>query len=125
MQSPRPSVDNTGKEMNFRVHAAPGYKPPSDAADTAADHTVLLKLKQGDEYKLVLNMQKYAPENITVKLNDDANILTITAVAKGGPGSITDDFKQTHKVPAGIDLDQMTSTFSSDGILVIKAPRKK
>ena len=41
-----------------------------------------------------------------------------------GDGS-TDDFKQVHVVPEGIDLDQMTSSFSSDGVLVIKAPKKK
>merc|ERR1712223_538150 len=121
VQSPRPSVvaGNVAGEMKHRVQAAADYK----AADSKeADHTVLLKLKEGDEYKLVLNMQSYSPENITVKLNDDASVLTVSAAA--GPGS-TDDFKQTHKVPPGIDLDQMTSSFSSDGILVIKAPRKK
>merc|ERR1712150_205514 len=108
--SPRPSVvaGNVAGEMKHRVQAAADYK----AADS----------KEGDEYKLVLNMQNYSPENITVKLNDDASVLTVSAAA--GAGS-TDDFKQTHKVPAGIDLDQMTSSFSSDGILVIKAPRKK
>merc|ERR1712066_619440 len=119
--SPRPSVvtGNLASEMKHRVQAAADYK----AADSKeADHTVLLKLKEGDEYKLVLNMQSYAPENITVKLTDDASVLTVSAAA--GSGS-TDDFKQTHKVPPGIDLDQMTSSFSSDGILVIKAPRKK
>jgi len=119
--SPRPSVvaGNVAGEMKHRVQAAADYK----AADSKeADHTVLLKLKEGDEYKLVLNMQSYSPENITVKLNDDASVLTVAATA--APGS-TDDFKQTHKVPEGIDLDQMTSSFSSDGILVIKAPRKK
>jgi hypothetical protein len=30
-----------------------------------------------------------------------------------------------HNVPDGIDLDQLTSSFSADGVLVIKAPRKK
>jgi heat shock protein beta-1 len=119
--SPRPSVvaGNVAGEMKHRVQAAADYKA-SESQD--ADHTVLLKLKEGDEYKLVLNMQSYSPENITVKLNDDASVLTVSATA--GAGS-TDDFKQTHKVPPGIDLDQMTSSFSSDGILVIKAPRKK
>merc|ERR1719334_3142392 len=29
------------------------------------------------------------------------------------PSASVDAFKQTHKVPAGIDLDQMTSSFSS------------
>merc|ERR1712038_184624 len=119
--SPRPSVvaGNVAGEMKHRVQAAADYK----AADSKeADHTVLLKLKEGDEYKLVLNMQSYSPENITVKLNDDASLLTVMATAGAGA---TDDFKQSHKVPPGIDLDQMTSSFSSDGILVIKAPKKK
>jgi len=115
--SPRPSVDNTGSGYKFTVQPTPDFKPK---AQQEADCSVLLKLKKGDEYKLVLNMQQYSPENITVKLN--GNELTVLATA--GDGS-TDDFKQTHVVPEGIDLDQMTSSFSSDGVLVIKAPRKK
>merc|ERR1719357_2463998 len=123
--SPRPSVASppTAAEMSHLVQAAADYKAKkAKSEEQEADHTVLLKLKQGDEYKLVLNMQQYSPENITVKLNDDASLLTVLATA---PSGSVDDFKQTHKVPAGIDLDQMTSSFSSDGILVIKAPRKK
>merc|ERR1712152_40880 len=113
--SPRPSVDNTASGMKFTVQPTPDFKPQQEA-----DCSVLLKLKKGDEYKLVLNMQQYSPENITVKLNGNE----LTVLATGGDGS-TDDFKQTHAVPEGIDLDQMTSSFSSDGVLVIKAPRKK
>merc|ERR1719245_2115292 len=80
--SPRPSTASppTASEMSHLVQAAADYK--AKKADTAeADHTVLLKLKQGDEYKLVLNMQSYSPENITVKLNDDASLLTVMATA--------------------------------------------
>jgi len=122
--SPRPSVDNTAAgTADFIRHLV---KPTADfkaqAAANQADHTVLLKLRQGDEYKLVLNMQQYSPENITVKLN--GNDLTVTA-SLGGSTSNTDDFKQVHNVPEGIDLDQLTSSFSADGVLVIKAPRKK
>ena len=54
--SPRPSVvaGNVAGEMKHRVQAAADYKA---AESQDADHTVLLKLKEGDEYKLVLNMQ--------------------------------------------------------------------
>merc|ERR1711963_137864 len=114
--SPRPSVDNTALGMKFTVQPTPDFKPQPQQE---ADCSVLLKLKKGDEYKLVLNMQNYNPENITVKLN--GNELTVLATA--GEGS-TDDFKQTHVVPDGIDLDQMSSSFSADGVLVVKAPRK-
>merc|ERR1719150_2065041 len=112
--SPRPSVDNTSSGLKFTVQPTPDFKPQQEA-----DVSVLLKLKKGDEYKLVLNMQSYSPENITVKLN--GNELTILATAAEGS---TDDFKQTHIVPEGIDMDQMSSSFSADGVLVVKAPRK-
>merc|ERR1711997_120904 len=113
--SPRPSVDNTASGMKFTVQPTPDFKPKEEA-----DCSVLLKLKKGDEYKLVLNMQAYSPEKITVKLNGQE----LTILATGADGS-TDDFKQTHIVPEGIDLDQMSSSFSADGVLVVKAPKKK
>ena len=46
-------------------------------------------MREGDEYKLLLNMQNYRPENITVKLSDDRE-LTITALA----GDKSEDFCQ-------------------------------
>ena len=67
-------------------------------------------------YKLVLNMQQYSPDDITIKLNDR----DLTILAHDGT---TEDFMQRHTVPEGIDLEQLTSSFSADGILVIKAPR--
>ena len=45
-------------------------------------------------------------------------------MAAGADGT-TNDFKQAHIVPDGIDLDQMSSSFSADGVLVVKAPKKK
>merc|ERR1719228_1320684 len=113
--SPRPSVDNTASGMKFTVQPTPDFKPQQEA-----DCSVLLKLKKGDEYKLVLNMQAYSPDKITVKLNGQE----LTILATGADGS-TDDFKQTHIVPEGIDLDQMSSSFSADGVLVVKAPKKQ
>merc|ERR1711956_169904 len=113
--SPRPSVDNTASGMKFKVQPTPDFKPQEEA-----DCSVLLKLKKGDEYKLVLNMQAYSPDKITVKLNGQE----LSILAAGADGT-TDDFKQTHIVPEGIDLDQMSSSFSADGVLVVKAPKKK
>ena len=53
--SPRPSVDNTASGnadfIRHTVRPTADFKPQASA--TQADHTVLLKLRQGDEYKLV------------------------------------------------------------------------
>ena len=48
----------------------------------------------------------------------------LSILAAGADGK-TNDFKQTHIVPDGIDLDQMSSSFSADGLFVVKAPKKK
>ena len=88
--------------------------PPSTSQ--TAEATVLLKVKEGDEYKLALNMQQYSPEDITIKLNGQE--LTIEAASHG------EKFSQKHIIPDNINLDAMSSSFSSDGVLVVKAPKK-
>ena len=126
--SPPPTAK---KSDNFsEVTATHTVKPTSDYSrmkqnvksgeffNDEADCTVLLKLKEGDEYKLVLNMQQYSPDNITVKLNDRE----LTILANDGR---TEDFLQKHIIPEGIDLDKLSSSFSADGILVVKAPKLK
>jgi len=109
--SPPPPMEG---EMNHKVEQTEDYIPPTNTQ--TAEATVLLKVREGNEYKLALNMQQYTPEDITIKLN--GNELAIEA-SNGG-----ETFKQKHVVPEYIDLDQMSSSFSSDGVLVIKAPKK-
>merc|ERR1712172_343855 len=101
-------------EMNHKVSKTQDYVPPS--ASKVAEATVLLKVKEGDVYKLALNMQQYSPEDITIKLNGQE--LTVEANAHG------EKFKQSHVIPDNINLDEMSSSFSSDGVLVVKAPKK-
>merc|ERR1719384_2800827 len=101
-------------EMNHKVQKTEDYVPPSNSQ--TAEATVLLKVKEGDEYKLALNMRQYSPEDITIKLNGQE--LTIEATNGG------EQFKQSHVIPDNINLDEMSSSFSSDGVLVVKAPKK-
>lgn len=101
-------------EMNHKVQKTEDYVAP---ATQTAEATVLLKVKEGEEYKLALNMQQYSPEDITIKLNGQE--LTIEASGHG------EQFKQKHVIPDNINLDEMSSSFSSDGVLVVKAPKKK
>merc|ERR1711962_384497 len=101
------------EEMNHKVEHTEDYVPPTTQT---AEATVLLKVKEGNEYKLALNRQQFTPEDITIKLN--GNELSIEA-SNGG-----ESFRQKHMIPDNIDLDAMSSSFSSDGVLVIKAPKK-
>merc|ERR1719312_228110 len=67
-----PPMSPPPPEMNHKVQKTEDYVPPTTQT---AEATVLLKVKEGDEYKLALNMQQYSPEDITIKLN--GNELTI------------------------------------------------
>merc|ERR1719266_2788587 len=104
--SPPPGA-GPAPELSHRVTKTEDYTP---AATQSAEATVLLKVKEGDEYKLALNMQQYSPEDITIKLNGQE--LTIEAKGHG------EQFKQSHVIPDNINLDAMSSSFSSDGVLV-------
>merc|ERR1719510_2033979 len=115
MSPPPPPIPSSapGKEMNHQVKNAGDYK----TQDTeTAETTVLLKVKEGEEYKLVLNMQQFTPEDITIKLNGQELVIE---AANGG-----EQFHQKHVIPDTVNLDQMSSSFSSDGVLVVKAPCK-
>merc|ERR1712127_607400 len=102
-------------ELHHKVAGSEDYKAPASPGQTA-DATVLLKTKDGEQYKLALNMQQYSPDDITIKLSGQE--LTVEAKAHG------ETFKQKHVIPDDINLDAMASSFSSDGVLVIKAPKK-
>jgi len=112
-ETPYTVTSPTGSRTHT-VQATQDYKAPHN---NDADTSVLLQYKTGSDYKLALNMQQFGPDDITIKLN--GRELTIQAENHG------EKFRQSHTIPDNIDLDEMTSSFSSDGVLVIKAPKKK
>merc|ERR1712106_389116 len=98
------------------THSVKASKGEAAAAVSDANDSVLLKFKEGSDFKLALNMQQFSPDDITIKLNGQD--LTIEAQGSG------EKFSQKHFIPYNVDLDAMTSSFSSDGVLVIRAPKK-
>merc|ERR1712072_1152630 len=108
------TVTSPVSPRTHKVGAGADYTAPSA---TDSDTSVLLQYKEGSDYKLALNMQQYSPDDITIKLN--GRTLTIEAAGHG------EHFRQKHVVPDNINLDLMSSSFSSDGVLVIKAPKMK
>merc|ERR1712123_157858 len=56
-----PPMSPPPPEMSHKVQKTEDYVPPTTQT---AEATVLLKVKEGNEYKLALNMQQYSPEDI-------------------------------------------------------------
>ena len=99
--------------MNHKVEKTKDYTP---STNDSPDTTVLLKFKEGSDFKLGLNMQQFSAEDISIKLRGKE--LTVEA------DNSEEQFYQKHQIPENIDMEQMESSFSSDGVLVIKAPKK-
>merc|ERR1719402_1488088 len=99
-------------EMNHKVEKTKDYTP---STNDSPDTTILLKFKEGSDFKLALNMQQFSAEDISIKLRGKE--LTVEA------DNSEEQFYQKHQIPENIDMEQMESSFSSDGVLVIKAPK--
>lgn len=102
----------TSPPTTHSVGAGADYRPQADSSSVQLS----APWKAGGDYKLALSMQQFQPDDITIKLN--GRELTIEAANQG------EQFRQKHLIPDSIDIDAMTSSFSSDGVLVIKAPKK-
>ncbi|XP_053972303.1 protein lethal(2)essential for life-like [Hylaeus volcanicus] len=78
-----------------------------------------------DEFKVMLDVQQFKPEEISVKLID--NFVVVEAKheeKKDQHGYISRHFSRRYLLPYQADGDQLSSTISSDGVLTITAPFK-
>ena len=73
---------------------------------------------------MVINIERFAPEDVKVFLEDDSTVLVVGDRKKGG-GVATDHFEQKVSLPSDVDSNRLTSGISQDGILMIRVPRRK
>uniref|UniRef100_A0A6V7KX60 SHSP domain-containing protein n=1 Tax=Bracon brevicornis TaxID=1563983 RepID=A0A6V7KX60_9HYME len=79
-----------------------------------------------DAFHVSLDVQQFAPEEITVKVVDR----TVTIEGKHDEkqdehGWISRQFSRRYLIPEQCDIDQVQSKLSSDGVLSIIVPRKE
>lgn len=96
-------------------------------ADTETESEVAL-VKDKDNFQIKLNVQNFAPEEISVKAIDD-NAIQIEGKheekdEKEG-GYICRQFVRRYSLPKGVNLKDVVSSLSSDGVLTIKTPVKE
>ncbi|XP_058796929.1 protein lethal(2)essential for life-like [Phymastichus coffea] len=79
-----------------------------------------------DKFQVVLDVQQFKPEEINVKVVDKYVIVEGKHEEKQDEhGSISRHFVRKYLIPEQCNLDQVTSSLSSDGVLSITAPRKE
>lgn len=101
-----------------------GYLRPWRAG-AAAQETGSTVSVDKDKFQVNLDVQQFAPEEITVKVTGDD---TITVEGqhdekKDEHGVISRHFIRRYIVPKGHDINHASSSLSSDGVLTITAPK--
>jgi len=75
--------------------------------------------------QVILDVQQFSPDEITVKTIDNQVIIEAKHEEKQDEhGYISRQFVRRYVLPSSHDLANVTSTLSSDGVLTITAPRK-
>lgn len=77
-----------------------------------------------DKYRVIVDVQQFAPEEITVRTDDKC--ITIEGKheeKKDQHGYISRHFVRRYQLPQGYDIDHIKPSLSSDGILTVTAPK--
>lgn len=100
------------------------YRPWRNLQAAAQDSGSTIKSEK-DKFQVNLDVQHFAPEEISVKTADGYLIVEAKHEEKQDEhGYISRGFTRRYPLPKGIDAAQVTSKLSSDGVLSVTAPLK-
>lgn len=77
-----------------------------------------------DQFKVIVDVQQFAPEEITVRTDDKC--VTVEGKheeKKDQHGYVSRHFVRRYVLPQGYDIGHVRPSLSSDGVLTITAPR--
>ncbi|KXJ78067.1 hypothetical protein RP20_CCG005665 [Aedes albopictus] len=100
------------------------YRPWRNTALTRQDSGSTLNLDK-DKYQIILDVQQFTPEEITVKTTDKYVVVEGKHEEKQDEhGFVSRHFTRRYMLPSGHDPNDIVSTLSSDGVLTVTAPKK-
>nr|QPZ75081.1 small heat shock protein 20.3 [Hyphantria cunea] len=100
------------------------YRPWRNLLAAAQDVGSTIK-EDRDKFQVNLDVQHFAPEEISVKTVDGYLVIEAKHEEKQDEhGFISRSFTRRYALPEGVDADTVVSKLSSDGVLSITAPLK-
>lgn len=100
------------------------YRPWRNLRAGAQDTGSTIK-EDKDKFQVNLDVQHFAPEEISVKTVDGYLVVEAKHEEKQDDhGFISRSFTRRYALPEGVDADSVLSKLSSDGVLSITAPLK-
>ncbi len=99
---------------------------PSEFFDLNKKEEQVLRVKDDDsKFELSLDTHEYRPDEL--KVNVEGNVLSVDAKheEKGDNKFVSRQFSRKYTLPAGCEPHKVSSNLSSDGILMISAPKRQ
>ena len=102
-----------------------GYYRPWRHADMMRQDSGSTMNIDKEKFQIVLDVQQFAPNEITVKTTDHHVIVEGKHEEKEEEhGYVSRHFVRRYHLPKGADPHTVVSSLSSDGVLTVTAPRK-
>lgn len=100
------------------------YRPWGELLRKEGGGTSTVKADK-DKFQVVLDVQQFKPDEISVKVVDKFVVVEGKHEEKQDEhGWISRQFTRRYLIPEQCNVDEVTSSLSSDGVLSITAPRK-
>ena len=80
-----------------------------------------------DNYRILVDVHQFSPEDLVIKTVDDAVIVEASHEEKtvDGRSYSNKSFSQSFNLPRGLNPERVTSALSKEGVLTITAPLNK
>lgn len=76
-----------------------------------------------DGFEVKLNVEKFQPEEISVKTVDDQIIIEAKSERKSDNEYLSSEYRRRYELPSGFRAEDVISTISTDGVLTVKCAR--
>ncbi|KAG8039169.1 hypothetical protein G9C98_003476 [Cotesia typhae] len=116
-------MERNFREMERRFPLA-YYRPWADLMREDGKGTSTIKADK-DKFQVALDVQQFKPEEINVKIQDNFIVVEGKHEEKRDDhGIVSRQFIRKYMIPEQCDPEKATSALSTDGVLIITAPRK-
>lgn len=123
-----PSVlERFAQQRDRRLRPSPliYYRPWGDLLRSTNEAGTSTVKADKDKFQVILDVQQFKPEEINVKVVNKCVVVEAKHEEKQDEhGWVSRQFVRKYLIPEQCDIDQVSSSLSSDGVLTILAPRK-
>ncbi|CAK9804360.1 Protein lethal(2)essential for life [Anthophora quadrimaculata] len=101
------------------------YRPWRNVTRQHSSGSSTIQIDNKDNFQVILDVQQFSPEEITVKTVGNNVIVEAKHEEKQDEhGFVSRHFVRRYLLPSSHDTINVTSSLSSDGVLTITAPKK-